>query len=133
MRRLFANILSIAVGLAGGNVVAQDYKPDFDPGALKGPRVGTPNQILVLATAHLSGLPASFKAADLQLLIDRLIAGKWGPSVTPKRKRSMMNPKNPEAKPSKPTHRDQVIAARGHTIRAPKRSTSHPPKAVRSI
>jgi hypothetical protein len=47
MRRLFASILSIAVGLAGGNVVAQDYKPDFDPGALKGPRVGAPNQILV--------------------------------------------------------------------------------------
>ena len=79
MRRLFANILSIAVGLAGGNVVAQDYKPDFDPGALKGPRVGTPNQILVLATAHLSGLPASFKAADLQLLIDRLAA--WQPQA----------------------------------------------------
>ena len=79
MTRIVAGILSITVGLAGGSTLAQGYKPDFDPSSLKGPRVGTPNQILVLGSPHLSGLPASFKAADLQLLIDRLAA--WQPQA----------------------------------------------------
>jgi hypothetical protein len=77
MRCIFAAVLGITVGLAAARALAQDYEPDFDPGSLKGPHVGTPNQILVLATPHLSGLPASFKAADLQLLIERLAA--WQP------------------------------------------------------
>jgi hypothetical protein len=79
VRYLFASVLSVTFGLAGGSALAQDYKPDFDPGSLKGPRIGTPNQILVLASPHLSGLPTSFKAADLQPLIDRLAA--WQPQA----------------------------------------------------
>lgn len=79
VRRLFAGILSITLSLAAGSALAQDYKPDFDPVSLKGPRVGTPNQILVLATPHLSGLPASFKPADLQPLLDRLAT--WQPQA----------------------------------------------------
>src|SRR5262245_20158635 len=79
MRCLFATVLGITAGLVCGIARAQDYRPDFDPGSLKGPHAGTPNQILVLATPHLSGLPKSFKAADLQSLIDRLAA--WQPQA----------------------------------------------------
>src|SRR5262245_20429237 len=79
MRCLFAAVFSVTAGLVCGIALAQDYKPDFDPGSLKGPRAGTPNQIVVLATPHLSGLPASFNPADLQLLIARLAA--WHPQA----------------------------------------------------
>jgi hypothetical protein len=58
---------------------AQGYQPDFNPSTLKGPAVGTPNEVLVLATPHLSQLPAPFDAANLQLLNDRLAA--WQPQA----------------------------------------------------
>lgn len=79
MRCVFAAVLGIAAVLVCAIARAQDYEPDFHPGSLKGPHVGTPNQILVLATPHLSGLPPSFKAADLQPVIDRLAA--WQPQA----------------------------------------------------
>jgi hypothetical protein len=58
---------------------AQSYRPDFDPAALKGPASGPPNEVLVLGTAHLRGLPASFTPAALEQLNDRL-AG-WHPAA----------------------------------------------------
>jgi hypothetical protein len=58
---------------------AQGHQPDFNPGALKGPANGTPNEVLVLGSPHLSQLPPSFIAANLQLLNDRL-AG-WKPQA----------------------------------------------------
>jgi hypothetical protein len=68
--------MSIAVsGLAG----AQGHQPDFDPSTLKGPASGTPNEVLVLGSPHLSQLPSSFNAAKLQLLNDRLTA--WRPQA----------------------------------------------------
>src|SRR5262245_64059248 len=79
MRRLFAGVLNTMLALACGGAFAQGYEPSFDPSSLKGPRAGTPNQIVVLATPHLSGLPASFNPADLQLLIARLAA--WHPQA----------------------------------------------------
>jgi hypothetical protein len=51
----------------------------FDPGRLKGPAAGPANDVIVLGTPHLSGLPAAFQPASLRLLADRL-AG-WRPQA----------------------------------------------------
>jgi hypothetical protein len=51
----------------------------FDPGRLKGPAAGVPNEVLVLGTPHLSGLPATFQPANLRLLADRLAS--WHPQT----------------------------------------------------
>lgn len=64
-----------AVGAAG----AQTYHPEFDPSALKGPRVGEANEVMVLGTPHLSGLPESFDPARLEALLDRLEG--WRPEA----------------------------------------------------
>lgn len=64
---------------AAGAAGAQTYHPAFDPSALKGPRVGEPNAVMVLGTPHLSALPESFDPASLQPLLDRL--EKWQPQA----------------------------------------------------
>ncbi len=76
MRRLFPLFVSMAFS---GAVAAAGHRPDFDPSALKGPAAGTPNEVLVLGSPHLSQLPASFDPATLQLLNDRLAA--WQPQA----------------------------------------------------
>jgi hypothetical protein len=58
---------------------AQGYRPDFDPSTLKGPASGTPNEVLVLGSPHLSQLPPAFDAATLLLLNDRL--ADWRPQA----------------------------------------------------
>ncbi len=58
---------------------AKDYIPTFDPSHLKGPDAGTPNEVLVLGTDHLSSLPANFDPKFLAPLIARLEA--WKPEV----------------------------------------------------
>lgn len=76
MHRLVCGLLSMALsGLAAANC----YRPDFDPSALKGPASGTPNEVLVLGSPHLSQLPPAFDAGKLQLLNERL-AG-WRPQA----------------------------------------------------
>ncbi|HEU4852482.1 MAG TPA: DUF5694 domain-containing protein [Telluria sp.] len=62
-----------------GIVAAQGYAPDFEPHTLKGPASGQPNEVLVLGSPHLSGLPPSFDVAHIGLLNDRL-AG-WRPQA----------------------------------------------------
>lgn len=57
---------------------AQSYRPSFHPETLKGPPVGAPNEVLVLGTTHLSGLPESFKPEMLLPLLDRLVS--WHPT-----------------------------------------------------
>lgn len=54
-------------------------QPAFDPHELKGPHAGRQNEVLVLGTPHLSGLPATFRPAALATLIDAL-AG-WKPEA----------------------------------------------------
>jgi hypothetical protein len=51
----------------------------FDPSRLKGPAAGPANDVIVLGTPHLRGLPAAFQPASLRLLADRL-AG-WRPQT----------------------------------------------------
>lgn len=73
-----ASALAAALLCAAG---AQAREPAriFDPSQLKGPARGTPNEVLVLGTAHLSGLKAPFQPANLRLLNERLIA--WKPRI----------------------------------------------------
>ncbi|ESZ86775.1 MAG: hypothetical protein Q27BB25_12220 [Blastomonas sp. CACIA14H2] len=76
----FAAALSLA---AAAPVAAQDYRQGFHPDTLKGPPQGAPNEVLVLATPHLSGLPDNITPAKLGALLapllDRLAA--WKPSA----------------------------------------------------
>ncbi|RXZ32251.1 hypothetical protein EO081_10755 [Sphingomonas desiccabilis] len=46
---------------------------------MKGPPAGAPNEVLVLGTAHLSGLPETFEPSMLAPLLDRLAA--WRPTA----------------------------------------------------
>lgn len=60
-----------------------DYRPAFDPSALKGPPAGKRNEVLVLGTPHLSALPDSLGpdalAAALVPLLEGLAA--WRPTA----------------------------------------------------
>ena len=58
---------------------AQEHVGTFDPSTLKGPAKGTPNEVLVLGTAHLSQLPATFQPSGVRLLNERLLA--WKPRI----------------------------------------------------
>ena len=60
-------------------VGAQDYRPSFHPETLKGPPVGAPNDVLVLGTMHLSGLPKNVSPEMLSPLLDRLAS--WRPTA----------------------------------------------------
>ncbi|MHA6721447.1 DUF5694 domain-containing protein [Sphingomonas sp. RS2018] len=73
-RAMMAGVLAM---LATG-AVAQQYRPDFAPQTLKGPRKGVANAVLVLGSTHLANLPKTFRLADLSLLLDRLAAWKPG-------------------------------------------------------
>jgi hypothetical protein len=76
MRRLYYFVISMALS---GAATAQGYRPDFDPSTLKGPATGPQNEVMVLGSPHLSQLPKSFDAANLQLLNDRLAS--WHPQA----------------------------------------------------
>ena len=71
--------LLLAAMLCAAGAGAQESVRIFDPGALKGPAQGVPNEVLVLGTAHLAYLPATFQPAALQPLNGRLAA--WKPRI----------------------------------------------------
>lgn len=58
---------------------AEDYQPVFHPGRLKAPPTRAPNEVLVLGTPHLSGMPDTFRPEQLKPLLDRLAA--WRPTA----------------------------------------------------
>jgi len=58
---------------------AQNYRPSFHPETLKGPPAGALNEVLVLGTPHLSGLPRASDPQMLAPLLDRLAA--WHPTA----------------------------------------------------
>lgn len=68
-----------ALSVAPAPAQQRAYRPAFQPDRLKGPPAGKPNEVLVLGSPHLSGLPKSFQPASLAPLIDRL-AG-WRPTA----------------------------------------------------
>jgi hypothetical protein len=71
--------LLVATMLCAASAGAQEAATIFDPGKLKGPAKGTPNEVLVLGTAHLSQLKEPFQPASLTLLQARLAA--WRPQI----------------------------------------------------
>lgn len=68
-------LLAVAVASAG---IAQSYHP-FDTSHLKGPRVGPRNELLVLGSTHLSGMPGTFRSEQLEPILDKLAA--WRPEA----------------------------------------------------
>lgn len=66
----------VAIGSAAS---AQGYRPSFQPDQLKGPPAGALNEVLVLGSPHLSGLPDSFRPEQLEPLLARLEA--WRPTA----------------------------------------------------
>ncbi len=76
----FAAVSALASALlCAAAAQAADSTNIFDPSKLKGPAKGKPNEVLVLGTAHLSGLKEPFKPANLRLLNERLSA--WKPQI----------------------------------------------------
>lgn len=73
---LRAMIIGLSIASCAGAATAQPYHPAFDPAQLKGPQVGVPNEVLVLGSPHLSGLP-NLDLAALEPLLGRLQA--WRP------------------------------------------------------
>ncbi|MDP3669667.1 MAG: DUF5694 domain-containing protein [Telluria sp.] len=71
--------LLVATMLCATGASAQEPAGIFDPGKLKGPAKGTQNEVMVLGTAHLAQLPATFQPASLRLLNERLLA--WKPRI----------------------------------------------------
>jgi hypothetical protein len=48
----------------------------FDPRARRAPLAGTPTEVMVLGSPHLSGMPKSFEPVTLSLLLDRIASWK---------------------------------------------------------
>ena len=76
----FVGVVAFLALLTSASVMgASDYVPKFDPSRLKGPEKGAANEVLVLGTPHLSGLPASYTPKSLDLLLTRLES--WKPQI----------------------------------------------------
>ncbi len=72
-------LLFICLVFGASPVLAQDYHQAFDPGELDDRPVGTPNDVTVLGTPHLSQLPNSFRVEMVHPLISRLV--EWAPTA----------------------------------------------------
>lgn len=79
LRRCLFAAAAMGASLLPFPAAAEDYRPAFRPDELKGENVAAPNEVLVLGTPHLSGLPESFTPALLSPLLDRLAA--WRPTA----------------------------------------------------
>jgi len=77
MQRVAGLLVTTMLCAAGAR--AQEPAGIFDPSTLKGPAKGTPNEVMVLGTAHLAQLPATFQPASLRILNERLAA--WKPRI----------------------------------------------------
>lgn len=82
-RSPFVILTTIVLALSAAPSAAQDYRPSFHPETLKGPPQGAPNEVLVLGTPHLSGLPESYTPAALNTLLEPLLdrLAAWKPSA----------------------------------------------------
>jgi hypothetical protein len=78
MRRLWRVAATIAAVAGASTALAQVYHP-FDTSRLKGPHSGSQNELLVLGSPHLSGMPAAFRPEQLDPVLDKL-AG-WQPQA----------------------------------------------------
>lgn len=78
MTRLWRLAAAIAAVAGASMATAQTYHP-FDTSQLKGPHSGPHNQLLVLGSPHLSGMPAAFRSEQLAPILDKLAS--WHPQV----------------------------------------------------
>ncbi|HIE5355522.1 TPA: DUF5694 domain-containing protein [Stenotrophomonas maltophilia] len=74
-----AALFVLALCSSGALAADAGYRPSFNPAQLKGPPAGRVNEVLVLGSPHLSGLPATFQPAMLEPLLQRLQA--WRPTA----------------------------------------------------
>jgi hypothetical protein len=104
MRPLRGLLLAALCCAANAQTDTYDTAAVFDPAKLKGPAHGTPNEVMVLGTAHLSHLPKSFDPASLGGLLDRLAA--WKPQIIAIE--SMSGPLCDSMRPYPDRHKDTV-------------------------
>lgn len=78
MLQKFSGLL-MATMLFSASASAQQAARPFDPSLLKGPARGPANEVMVLGTAHLAQLPASFNPTAIAVLNRRLMA--WKPAI----------------------------------------------------
>ena len=78
MARLWELAAAIAAVAGASTATAQAYRP-FDTSRLKGPHSGPHNQLLVLGSPHLSGMPAAFRPEQLGPVLDKLVG--WHPQA----------------------------------------------------
>ena len=71
--------VAAACATLGSAAGAQEYRPAFHPDQLKGPPAGAPNEVLVLGSPHLGGLPDTFRPEHVEPLLLRLAA--WRPTA----------------------------------------------------
>jgi Family of unknown function (DUF5694) len=70
--------LFFAIGVFS-SAQAQSYQPSFRPSEMRDRSAARPNELLVLGTPHLSGLPQSFRPEMVEPLLMRLVA--WRPTA----------------------------------------------------
>ncbi len=75
------SVTALVAAAGGVTATAQGYSPGFKPDTRKAPIVGAPNEVMVLGSAHLSGLPR-FSPDLLEPLLGRLAAWKPGAIAT---------------------------------------------------
>lgn len=75
----FLSIISVLfLSMWSGSLAsAQEYHPSFQPDELSDRPVGDPNEVMVLASPHLSQLPDSFRPEMVEPLVSRLV--EWRP------------------------------------------------------
>ena len=78
MTRFWVLATAIAAVAGASVATAQAYLP-FDTSQRKGPRSGSQNQLLVLGSPHLSGMPAAFRPEQLVPVLDKLAS--WHPQA----------------------------------------------------
>ena len=74
-------LLSVAVFvfLGTGSALAQGYQPSFQPDEMDDRPAGMANEVMVLASPHLSQLPDSFRSEMVEPLVSRLVT--WRPTA----------------------------------------------------
>ncbi|MFP5392770.1 MAG: DUF5694 domain-containing protein [Gammaproteobacteria bacterium] len=78
---MFSRVMSLAAATLlfhAGAAATQPVHP-FEPAKFKAPASSARNEVLVLGTAHLSQLPATFQPASLGILNQHLL--RWKPQV----------------------------------------------------
>ena len=74
MKTFFRAAAALVVTLGGiAPVAAQAYEPAFRPSEMTDTPAGPANEVMVLGSPHLSGLPESFEPEMVEPLVARLV------------------------------------------------------------